>query len=327
MSSSSVPNSQSNIRRSSRPSPARKQSHLIDSPADSRRAIRRRDEDSESDASVIRVTTTTSAKRKRKEVPTDDPDHSSSEQRQPEPAKKPRKSISALKKKSKQPDQPTQTTDNDASSQVGISLEVNLRQDSDEENNKVSAKKPKTGPRYDPIRDYYHGIIEIVNRKGEPGTANPCKWCGADVACAPSSSTNLLAHRDGLTQDGKSGKPGCQKRSKAIDNGCKLPLTVFEKRSQQENTTGGQTSITSFTQSVPKFDNQTLNHLLGMWVIRTAQPWRRMEDAYLRAAFRYANPNAQMFGRSWVSKFAHEAYLDMRSSVIDELNPLTAPLA
>lgn len=58
---------------------------------------------------------------------------------------------------------------------------------------------------------------------------------------------------------------------------------------------------------------------MGMWVIRTAQPWRRMEDVYLRAAFQYANPNAHLFGRMWVSKFAHEAYLDMRSSVIDEL--------
>lgn len=56
-----------------------------------------------------------------------------------------------------------------------------------------------------------------------------------------------------------------------------------------------------------------------MWVIRTAQPWQHMEDPYLRAAFQYANPNAHLFGRTWVAKFAHEAYLDMRYSVIDEL--------
>jgi hypothetical protein len=88
---------------------------------------------------------------------------------------------------------------------------------------------------------------------------------------------------------------------------------------EKANLAEGQSSILTFAQAVPKYDNHTLNQLLGMWVIRTAQPWRRMEDPYLRAAFRYANPNAHLFGRTWVSKFAHEAYLDMRASVLDEL--------
>lgn len=104
-----------------------------------------------------------------------------------------------------------------------------------------------------------------------------------------------------------------------IASDCKLPITVFEQRTEEGNSAQGETSILTFAQVVPKFDHQILNQLLGMWVIRTAQPWRRMEDPYLRATFRYANPNAHLFGRTWVAKFAHEAYLDMRSSVIGEL--------
>jgi hypothetical protein len=70
---------------------------------------------------------------------------------------------------------------------------------------------------------------------------------------------------------------------------------------------------------VTKFDNKILNQMLGMWVIRTAQPWRRVEDPLLRASFRYANPNAHLLGRGWVAKFAHEAYMEMRAVVFAEL--------
>lgn len=56
-----------------------------------------------------------------------------------------------------------------------------------------------------------------------------------------------------------------------------------------------------------------------MWVIRTAQPWRRVKDPYLRASFRYANPDAHLLGRMWVAKFAHEAYMEMHSLVFKEL--------
>lgn len=81
----------------------------------------------------------------------------------------------------------------------------------------------------------------------------------------------------------------------------------------------GQTSIADYAHSIPKFDNKTFNQVMGRWVIRTAQPWRRFEDPYLRASLRYANPNAHLRGRMWVAKFAHEAYMEMRSLVFDEL--------
>lgn len=128
-------------------------------------------------------------------------------------------------------------------------------------------------------------------------------------------------HRDGSKQGGKSGKPGCKKRHLAIKKGCILPLSFADQRAQaaSASTSAGQTSIMNFAQKVPKFDNRVLNQMVGMWVIRTAQPWARIQDVFLRACFRYANPNAQLFGKTWVARFAHEAYLEMRASVIGEL--------
>lgn len=103
----------------------------------------------------------------------------------------------------------------------------------------------------------------------------------------------MWTHRDGSKQDRKSGKPGCKKRQDAIDQGCILPLTITEQRAEKAKAStveGGQTSIMAYAQKVTKFNNQTVNQMLGMWVIRTAQPWARVEDSYLRACFRYANP-------------------------------------
>lgn len=67
------------------------------------------------------------------------------------------------------------------------------------------------------------------------------------------------------------------------------------------------------------FSNSVLNQMVGLWAVRTSQPWLRIEDEALRACFRYANPAAQLFGRTWLSQFAHKAYLGMRSSVILDL--------
>lgn len=59
---------------SSQPSPAKKASQMIESPADSRRSVRRRDEDSDTDTSLYQAPT----KRKRDDPATDEAssDHS-----------------------------------------------------------------------------------------------------------------------------------------------------------------------------------------------------------------------------------------------------------
>lgn len=163
-------------------------------------------------------------------------------------------------------------------------------------------------------------MISLFLFKQAPGLMGtyPCKYCKKDVRSAGGTSS-LWAHRDGSKQPIKSGHPGCSNRNEAIEAGCLLPLTVFEQRKLETTPAAGQTSITAYAHSVMKFDNKVLNQMLGMWVIRTAQPWRRVEDPYLRATFQYANPNAHLLGRMWVAKFAHEAYMEMRAIVFDEL--------
>lgn len=111
-------------------------------------------------------------------------------------------------------------------------------------------------------------------------------------------------------------------RHRAIAAGCQLPMTAFDKRqiaSQAAKANSTQLSMDCFTQKQSRFSNPILNQLIGYWVIRTSQPWLRMEDEALRACFQYANPQAQVYGRTWVAGFAHKAYLGLRRTVISEL--------
>lgn len=113
----------------------------------------------------------------------------------------------------------------------------------------------------------------------------PCKWCHLEVRSAEGTS-GLWSHRHGSKQGTKTWNPGCKQRNAAIEFGCLLPPTEFQLQNKASNHVEGQTSITAFAHTVPKFDNQILNQMLGMWVIQTAQPWRRVKDPYLRASFR-----------------------------------------
>lgn len=92
---------------------------------------------------------------------------------------------------------------------------------------------------------------------------------------------------------------------------------VFEQRQEKEKTV--QPSMESFVQKVTKFSNPTLNQMVGLWAIRTSQPWLRIEDKTLQACFQYANPHAHLFGRTWLANFAHRVYLGQRETVISEL--------
>lgn len=146
----------------------------------------------------------------------------------------------------------------------------------------------------------------------------PCKQCKLEVPSAGGTS-GLWAHRDGSKQPSKTGKVGCKHRDAPIEAGCILTLTVFKQQNKATNNSQGQTWISTYAPVVLKFDNKVLNQMLGMWVIRTAQSWRRIKDPLLRALFRYANPNAHLLGRGWVVKFAHKAYMEMRAVVFSEL--------
>lgn len=153
--------------RSTRPSPAKKPSRMVQSPADSRGAVRREDEASDSDISVCPAPS--SGKRKRQEPTTDDEssDQTNTPQprRRPNQYKNPRKSFSKTQSnrqsKSDRSQKATQESEN-ASLSKSVSLQINLVQDSDEENEKVSMKQKKV-PQFDNIREYYDEMISIVN--------------------------------------------------------------------------------------------------------------------------------------------------------------------
>lgn len=154
MSSSSAP--QHTVRCSSRPSPARKRPHLINSPADSRRSVRRHDDDSQSDGSVYQPEPST--KRKHPDTTTDDDASNESSHRPP-------KRRHPSKDQSKPPKNAGKQSEINAGSSAGVSLEleVNLVQDLEEENEKVAGKPTKKVIKYNNVRDYYDEMITVIN--------------------------------------------------------------------------------------------------------------------------------------------------------------------
>lgn len=79
-----------------------------------------------------------------------------------------------------------------------------------------------------------------------------------------------------------------------------------------------QVLITKFL-GQEKFDNRVLNQLLSMWQVQHAIPWLRIQDPLLKAAFKYTQSDAELFGRKWAAEEADRLYLSLRTSVIDEL--------
>ncbi|EGG10400.1 uncharacterized protein MELLADRAFT_94366 [Melampsora larici-populina 98AG31] len=152
-------------RRSSRPSPARIRSQMIEVPSDSRRTAQRHYDPSDSESSVYQPPS--SSKRKRDDPPTEDEHSDHSQSLQPRhKAKNPTKSSSQTRSKrcrQVQSDlsQQAQGSDNIASSQA-VPLQVDLIQDSDGENAKV-AKKPKKEHTFDNIRDYFNEMTTVIN--------------------------------------------------------------------------------------------------------------------------------------------------------------------
>lgn len=154
-----------------------------------------------------------------------------------------------------------------------------------------------------------------------PWNSYKCKWCGKEFRGGGSSHTNLFSHRDGTKQDGKSGRPGCKQRDKAIVAGCVLPpMECKKQREQEQGVSTAQTSINMYVQRGGScFSNLVLNQMFGLWAVQTSQPWLRIKDETLCACFWYANPAAQLFGRTWLALCSHKACLGMRSSVISDL--------
>ena len=141
-------------------------------------------------------------------------------------------------------------------------------------------------------------------------------WCKKEVRVSGSSLSNLRTHRDGSRQTGRV-SDGCPQRQKAIEKGAKLPATSLQEI--KNKTEGKDGSIATHFNRAEKFDNETLNNILSLWLLRQAIPWNRIEDPYLRAAFHYCEPGSTLFKRKWAATSGRVIYLDLQEAMINRL--------
>ena len=128
--------------------------------------------------------------------------------------------------------------------------------------------------------------------------------------------SNLRTHRDGSRQTGRV-SDGCPKRQKALENGAKLPITSLQESKTKTDKKEG--SIASHFNRAEKFDNETLNNIISLWLLRQAIPWNRIEDPYLRAAFHYCEPGSELFKRKWAATSGRVIYLDLKEAMLNRL--------
>ncbi|OAV85214.1 hypothetical protein PTTG_30695, partial [Puccinia triticina 1-1 BBBD Race 1] len=204
----------------------------------------------------------------------------------------------------------TETTDHD------------FDQDTDEGSVVVRSQGGKA--RKDNIANVEEFFYPPTYKQGDPEGINlsyKCRWCNGVYRSNITSNGNLVSHRDGYTQLGKSAR-GCVNRDKAKLAGIKLPPSVAERRMMETNLNGDQkqTGIAGFLEVQPPFLNRVLNQLIMIWQIRQALPWSRIEDPYLRAAFQYVSRKAILYGRRWSSDESKALYSMLKSNVFTELN-------
>lgn len=161
MYSSSLANSHTH-RRSSWPLPARKPPQMIPTPGDSRRSLKRHDFNvegqSDSEASIASVRQVSS---KRHRIETE------AEESSDQSVIKQTSQKTWAKKKSKVSKRSNPWPEiNSSTIERGVRLQINLTQDSDEENRKVARKlegkddENVDDNQYDPIKDYFEDPIE-----------------------------------------------------------------------------------------------------------------------------------------------------------------------
>lgn len=145
-----------------------------------------------------------------------------------------------------------------------------------------------------------------------------CKWCQKDVKGQPCSNSNLKTHRDGSNIKGVI-RPACPGRAKAIAQGAKLPETAADAAAAERNSQPGTAKVMTTFLAKSKFDNDTFNKLLVLWIIRHSQPWARIDDYLLKVSFDYANLNTKVLSRTWAAQKARELYLTLQSQVITDM--------
>ncbi|KAA1077734.1 hypothetical protein PGT21_018337 [Puccinia graminis f. sp. tritici] len=190
---------------------------------------------------------------------------------------------------------------------------LNLPQDSDEDNSKLTKQTKKTrGPNKNDYDDI--GLYFEAPQYGEGNTDGKklyyqCKWCNRrPYKTSTRTRSNLFKHRDGDV----SRKP-CELRDEAIKNGANLPVTIKEKIEREKNAS----VLTNLADS--NFDNRTLNQILVMWLMRSALPWMRIEDTLLAISFNYARKGIKLYSRTWAAEEAQRLYVNLQEKVISNL--------
>ncbi|KAA1086939.1 hypothetical protein PGT21_016458 [Puccinia graminis f. sp. tritici] len=110
--------------------------------------------------------------------------------------------------------------------------DVDLAQDSDEENSKVKKHQQKN-PEEDDVKVFFSEPFRCKDDPADkPASTYSCLWCKKEVRVSVSSLSNLRVHRDGSRQSGRV-SDGCPNRAKAIAAGAKLPPTSLEEEKKR----------------------------------------------------------------------------------------------
>ncbi|KAH9447212.1 hypothetical protein Pst134EA_029247 [Puccinia striiformis f. sp. tritici] len=153
-----------------------------------------------------------------------------------------------------------------------------------------------------------------------------CQWCPKEYIASWGSYYNLKAHRDGAMIKGCL-RGACTGRQKAIQAGSHIPLSVSERNlAKAQGRPTGQGTLIGYT-TRGRFDNQTLNKLIVVWIIRQSLPWLQIEDFLLRVAFDYTTNTAQLHSRVWAAAKAHQLYLEQQAQVIKEIKDSKSKLS
>ncbi|KAI9629206.1 hypothetical protein KEM48_011052 [Puccinia striiformis f. sp. tritici PST-130] len=178
------------------------------------------------------------------------------------------------------------------SKRTGRAVEVDLVQDSDEENQKAATAKAPRDKTKD--RDGFDHAVLYFYPPGE----------------GPKQT-----HRDGAIFKTSQRLP-CPGRAKAIAAGASLPPTaaaVVSANSKEKAASSG--TLIAYT-TKGRFDNSTLNRLTVIWMIRQSLPWLRIEDFHLRVMLDYALHTSNLLSRTWAASQAHQLYLQQQARVI-----------
>ncbi|KAI9615477.1 hypothetical protein H4Q26_011416, partial [Puccinia striiformis f. sp. tritici PST-130] len=204
---------------------------------------------------------------------------------------------------------------------TGRAVVVDLAQDSDEDNQAaVRGKRPeknKDKDGFDHSRLYFWPPGQGPKQDAS-STAYRCRWCPGEFKRTARSFYNLTCHRDGANNKGTI-RPACPGRTRAIAAGGNYPPTaaqlVSENAKSQPAAAGNLIAYTS----KGRFDNDTLNRLIVIWMVRQSLPWLRIEDFLLAVCFDYAVHNSQLYSRVWAASLSHQLYIEQQAQVINAI--------